>query len=525
MPKEIVFHEDTQRRILTGVDQLANIVKTTLGPKGRNIVIQQPSGSPLVTNNGATIAEQIELKDSIENMGTRLVREVTAKTKEAVGDGTTTATVLVQHIVQQGYKHIAYGANPMEMKKGIQGAAQLASAAIKKLATPIDSREAIAQVAATAAKDAEIGKMVARIIEKVGLDGAITVEESQSRETILDIREGMQLNVGYLSPHMVTNKEAMIAELNNPYILITDQKLSDPQELAPMLNQIAAQKRPVLIIAEGVEDSVLGVLVINKMNGVLNAVAIRPPAYGDGRIARMKDLAVLTGGTFITKEAGHVLVNTTLDMLGSAASVRVEKNHTIIVGGAGDKQTLANWIENLRVLIEKSEYDFDKKRLEERLAKLSSGVAVINVGAATEAEIKEKKLRIENAVNAAKSALAEGIVPGGGSIYIHILPAIRAFTNTLSGGMKLGAEIVLEALEQPVRQIAENAGLQGGLVSAEIKRQGTGIGFNVLTEEYTNMLAAGIVDSAMASRLALQSAASIAAALLTVEVGITDIQE
>ena len=525
MPKEILFHEDIQLKIQSGVDKLANIIKTTLGPKGRNVVIQSSSGSPLITNDGATIAKEIDLEDRAENMGTQLIKEVTAKTKNDVGDGTTTATVLTQTIIQEGFKNIAYGANPMELKKGIQGATQLAAAAIKKLSKPIGSREDLVQVSATAAKDPEIGEMIAEAMDKVGTDGVITVDESRSRDTFLIVKEGMQLDVGYLSPQMVTDKQKMIAELENPYILITDQKISDPQALAPLQNQIAAQNRPLLIIAESVEGGALSVLVINKLNGMLNAVAIRPPAYGDGRRARMEDLAILTGATFITPDAGYLLENTTLEMLGSAAFVKVKNKNTIIVGGAGDSVRLANRIKNLRKLIEKSEYDFDKKNLAERLAKLSGGVAVINVGAATKVELKEKKLRIENAVSAAKSAIAEGIVPGGGSIYLHILPAIKAFAATLSGDIRTGVEIILKALEAPTRQLAENAGREGSLVISEIKRQPAGFGFNAITGEINNMTAAGIVDSAMVASLAIQTAASVSTALLTIEVGIAEVKE
>ena len=522
MPKEVIFHEDIRIRMQSGVDKLANIIKTTLGPKGRNVVIKRPSGSPLVTNDGAAIAKEIDLADRIENMGTQLIKEVTSKTKDAVGDGTTTATILTQAIVREGFKNIAYGANPMELKKGIQGATQLAAAAIKKLARPVETREILAQVSATAAKDPKIGEMIAEAMEKVGMDGVITVDESRSRDTFLIVKEGMQLEVGYLSSQMVTDQKKMIAELDNPYILITDQKISDPQELAPLQNQIAAQNRPLLIIAESVEAGALAVLVINKLNGLFNAVAIRPPAYGDGRRARMEDLAILTGGTFITQDAGYVLSEVTVDMLGSAATVRVKKKNTVIIDGAGDKQVLATRIQDLRRLIEKAEYDFDKKQLAERLAKLSGGVAVINVGAATEVDMKEKKMRIESAVSTAKSAITEGIIPGGGSVYLHIIPAIKAFITTLSGDIKTGAEIILKALEAPARQIAENAGMEGGLVIAEIKRHPAGIGFNAITGEYTNMMAAGIVDSAMVASLALQTAASVSSLLLTIEVGVVD---
>jgi chaperonin GroEL len=522
MPREIVYNENIRRRMQSGVDKLANAVKTTLGPRGRNVVIQRPSGSPLVTNDGATIAKEIELEDYVENMGARLIKEVTLKTYNVAGDGTTTATVLAQYIIREGFKNIASGANTLELIKGIQGATQLAVAAIRKLAKPVETREAIAQVAAVSAEDTDIGEMIAEAMEKVGMDGVITVDESESRDTTLNVKEGMQYEGGYLSPEMVTDKKKMVAELDSPYILITDRKISDPQELVPLLDQIAKQGKPMLIIAEGVEGEALGMLVMNKKNGVLNAVAVRPPAYGDGRSARMDDLAILTGGTFITKDMGYVLQETTLDMLGSAISVRVEKQNTVIIGGAGDKKAVATRIRYLRMLIEKAEYDFDRKQLEERLAKLVSGVAIIKVGAATEIEMKEKKQRIENARNAAKAAVAEGIVPGGGVAYINTIPAIKAYIETLSGDMKTGAAIILKALVEPARQIAENAGLEGSSVIAEVKQRPAGVGFNAVTKEYTNMMEAGIVDSAKVVRLALQYAASLSAVLMTVEVGVTD---
>lgn len=522
MPKEIVYSEDFRRRIQSGVDKLANAVKTTLGPMGHNVVIQKPDGSPLVTNDGATITRQIVLPDYVENMGAQLIKEVTSKTYDMAGDGTTTAAVLAQYIIREGFKNITAGANIVELKKGIQGATQLAAAAIKKLARPVETREAIAQVAAVAAEDTDIGEMIAEAMEKVGMDGVITVDESGSRDTTLIVKEGMQCEVGYLSPLMVTDKEKMVAELDNPYILITDRKISDPYELVPLLDQIAKQGKPLLIIAESIEGDALNMLVMNKMKGVLNAVAIHPPAYGDGRRARMDDLALLTGSTFITKELGYVLQETTIAMLGSAASVKIDKHNTVIIGGAGDKETVAARIKYLRLLIEKAKYDFDKKQLQERLAKLVSGVAVIKVGAVTETEMKEKKLRIENAVSAAKAAVAERIVPGGGVAHINIIPAIKAYLKTLSGDMQTGAGIILKALAEPARQIAENAGMEGSTVIAELKQRPAGVGFNAVTKEYTNMMEAGIVDSAKMVRLGLQFAASLSAVLLTVEAGITD---
>ena len=522
MPKQIIYNQDIRRRMQAGVDQIANLVKTTLGPRGRNVVIQNPSGSPMVTNDGATIAREIELEGRIENMGAQLIKEVALKTKEVAGDGTTTAVVLAQYILQEGLINLAYGANPMELKKGIQGATQLAAAAIQKLANPVNSKEVMMQVASTSAKDWEIGEMIANAMDEMGLDGVISVDESSGRETILDVKKGMQLNVGYLSPEMVTDKQKMAAELENPYILITDQKLTDPQELLSLQEQVALQNRPLLIIAEEVDSGVLGMLVMNKISGALEAVAIRPPAYGDGRRARMEDLAVLTGATFLTADMGYVLSETSLEMLGSAASVTVERNRTVIIGGAGDPQILQHRIQNLRMLIENTDYDFNKKQLQERLAKLTCGVAVIQVGATTELEMKEKRLRVENALQAAKAATVEGIVPGGGVVYLRILPAIEAYIKTLSGDMKTGAMIIRKALMEPARRIAENAGRDGRLVVAEMRRQSAGIGFNALSGEFSDMMSAGIVDPASVARLALQSAASISSVLLTIEVGITD---
>lgn len=522
MPKEIVYSEAVRSRMQSGVDKLADVVKTTLGPQGRNVVIQSPSGAPLVTNDGATIAKAIELADDVENMGARLIREVASKTKDATGDGSTTATVLAQCILREGFRSAAAGANPVDLKKGIQGATQLAAAALRRLARPAETPEAIAQVAATSAEDRDIGALIAQAMAKVGRDGVITVDESGSTDTVLEAREGMQLAVGYLSPEMVTDKKKMVAELNNPYILITDHKIADPQALVPLQEQIAAQGRPLLIIAEGVEGGALGMLVLNKLKGVLNAVAIHPPAYGAGRRARMEDLALLTGGAFISQALGYTLEKTTLGMLGRAAFVKVERQNTVILGGAGDKNALAARIRHLRTLIEKAEYDFDRKQLAERLAKLSGGVAVIKVGAATEIETKEKKQRVENALSAARSAVAEGIIPGGGVAYLNILPVIHAYVETLSGDMQTGAAIILKALAEPARQNAENAGMAGSSVVAEVRRRPAGVGFNAVTKEYTNMMAAGIVDSAKVVRLALQSAASVAAMLLTVEAGITD---
>ena len=525
MPREIVYNEDVRKKLQSGVDKVADTIKATLGPNGRYVVIQKPNVSPLETNDGATIAKEFELEDYAENMGAQLIKEVALKTNDAAGDGTTTATVLAQFIIREGLKNIASGANPMELKKGIQGATQLAAAAIRKLSIPVKTRQAIAQVGAVSAKDTDIGEMIADAMEKVGSDGIITVDESTKMDTTLTVMEGMQLERGYLSPQMITDKEKMVAELDNPYILITDQKITNPQTLVPLLNQIAERSRSLLIVAESVDGEALGMLVMNMMRGMLNAVAIHPPAYGDGRKARMDDLAVLTGGTFISEDMGYVLSETTIDMLGSATSVTVSKNNTIIAGGAGGKEEVETRIGYLRMLIDRAEYDFDRKQLEERLAKLISGVAVISVGGATEIEMKEKKLRIEDALNAARAAVAEGIIPGGGIAYIKTEPVIKAYVKTLSGDTKTGAEIILKALKEPTRQIAENAGMDGSAVIAQLMRHPTGIGFNAATGEYTNMMEAGIVDPAKVTRLALQSAASVSAVLMTTEAGITGVKE
>lgn len=522
MPKEIEFCDTFRRKIQSGVDQLANAVKTTLGPKGRNVVIQIPSGPPLVTNDGATIAREIEVMDHIENLGMRMVRDAAIQTKEVAGDGATTAIVLAQFILREGIKNITAGADPMELKKGIQGATQLAVAAIRKLAKPVQTREAIAQVAAVAAKSDDIGEMIAEAMQKVGAGGLITVEGTESRVTTLDVKEGMQLEVGYLSPEMVTDREKMVAELDHPYILVTDQNVTDPYELVPLLDQVARQGQPLLIIAEGMSDKTLGMLVMNKRKSGFNAAAIHPPAYGDGRRARMEDLALYTGGTFISQTTGYTLSEASLDQLGRVTFARIGKRDAILMGGAGDPKLVAARVQYLQRLKEKAAYDFDRKQLEERIAKLGSGMAIIKVGAVTAIEQKEKKQRLENALNCAKAAAVEGIVPGGGSAYIHIIPAIKAFAETLSGDMKTGAQIIQKALEEPARQIAENAGCEGSAVIARIEGLPPGFGFDVLTEQYTHMLGAGIVDSARVVRLTLQSAASVSAALLTVEAGITD---
>ena len=525
MAKEIFYGEDARRKLQAGVDQLANTVKITLGPKGRNVLISKSFGSPLITNDGVTIAREIELADGVENMGAQVVKEVASKTNDVAGDGTTTATLLAQIIIKEGFKNVAAGANPMELKKGIQGAVEVAVDEIGKISKPVESKEAIAQVAAVSAADPAIGELIAEAMEKVGKDGVITVEESKSMGTSLDVVEGMQFDRGYLSAYMVSDTEKMVANVENPLILITDKKISNIQELIPLLEQVMKAGRKLMIIAEDVEGEALATLVLNKLRGVVDVVAVKAPGYGERRKAMLEDIAILTGGTVLSSELGYELKEATLDMLGSAASVKVDKENTVIVGGAGDKADVQARVANLKAQVEEATSDFDKEKLQERLAKLSGGVAVIKVGAATETELKEKKLRIEDALNATKAAVEEGIVSGGGVALVNTIPAVEAYVDTLSGDVKTGAAIIRRALEEPVRQIAENAGLEGSVVVAEVKKSAVGVGFNAATEEYVNMIEAGIVDPAKVTRSALQNAASASAMLLTTEAGIVDIKE
>ncbi|MDY3240062.1 MAG: chaperonin GroEL [Anaerovoracaceae bacterium] len=525
MAKEIFYGEDARRKLQAGVDQLANTVKITLGPKGRNVLISKSFGSPLITNDGVTIAREIELADGVENMGAQVVKEVASKTNDVAGDGTTTATLLAQIIIKEGFKNVAAGANPMELKKGIQGAVEVAVDEIGKISKPVESKEAIAQVAAVSAADPAIGELIAEAMEKVGKDGVITVEESKSMGTSLDVVEGMQFDRGYLSAYMVSDTEKMVANVENPLILITDKKISNIQELIPLLEQVMKAGRKLMIIAEDVEGEALATLVLNKLRGVVDVVAVKAPGYGERRKAMLEDIAILTGGTVLSSELGYELKEATLDMLGSAASVKVDKENTVIVGGAGDKADVQARVANLKAQVEEATSDFDKEKLQERLAKLSGGVAVIKVGAATETELKEKKLRIEDALNATKAAVEEGIVSGGGVALVNTIPAVAAYVDTLSGDVKTGAAIIRRALEEPVRQIAENAGLEGSVVVAEVKKSAVGVGFNAATEEYVNMIEAGIVDPAKVTRSALQNAASASAMLLTTEAGIVDIKE
>ena len=525
MAKEIFYGEDARRKLLAGVDQLANTVKITLGPKGRNVLINKSFGSPLITNDGVSIAREIELEDSVENMGAQVVKEVASKTNDVAGDGTTTATLLAQIIIREGFKNVAAGANPMELKKGIQGAVDVAVAEIGKIAKPVETKESIAQVAAVSAADETIGELIAEAMEKVGKDGVITVEESKSLGTTLDVVEGMQFDRGYLSAYMVSDTEKMEAVLENPLILITDKKITNIQELVPILEQVMKMGRKLLVIAEDVEGDALATLVVNKLRGVLDIVAVKAPGYGERRKAMLEDIAALTGATVIASELGYDLKETTADMLGTAATVKVDKDNTVIVGGGGNTSEVQARIGGIKAQIEECTSEFDKEKLQERLAKLAGGVAVIQVGAATETELKERKLRIEDALNATKAAVEEGIVSGGGVALVNAIPAVAEYVETLSGDVKTGAAIIKRALEEPVRQIAENAGLEGSVVVAEVKKSAIGVGFNAATEEYVDMIEAGIVDPAKVTRSALQNAASASAILLTTEVGIVDIKE
>ena len=525
MAKEIFYGEDARRKLQAGVDQLEHTVKITLGPKGRNVLINKSFGSPLITNDGVTIAKEIEIEDAVENMGAQIVKEVASKTNDVAGDGTTTATLLTQIIIKEGFKNVAAGANPMELKKGIQGAVDVAVEEIGKIAKPVETKESISQVAAVSAADEKIGELIAEAMEKVGKDGVITVEESKSLGTTLEVVEGMQFDRGYLSAYMVSDTEKMEANIENPLILITDKKITNIQELVPILEQIMQQGRKLLIIAEDVEGDALANLVVNKLRGVIDVVAVKAPGYGERRKAMLEDIAVLTGGTVIASDLGYELKEVTVDMLGSAATVKVDKDNTVIVSGNGDKEEVKARVNSIKSQIEETTSEFDKEKLQERLAKLAGGVAVIKVGAATETELKERKLRIEDALNATKAAVEEGIVAGGGVALVNAIPAVSEYITDLTGDVKTGAAIIIRALEEPVRQIAENAGLEGSVVVAEVKKSQKGIGFNAATEEYVDMIDAGIVDPAKVTRSALQNAASASAMLLTTEAGVVDIKE
>ena len=517
MAKEINYGEDARRKLQAGVDQLANTVKITLGPKGRNVLIEKKFGSPLITNDGVTIAKEIELEDAYENMGAQLVKEVATKTNDVAGDGTTTATLLAQSIIREGFKNVAAGANPMVLKKGIQGAVDVAVEEIKKNAVKVESKEAIAQVASVSAADEEIGALIAEAMEKVGNEGVITVEESKSMGTTLDVVEGMQFDRGYVSAYMVTDTEKMEAVMSDPFVLITDKKISNIQDILPVLEQIVQMGKKLLIICEDMEGEALSTIIVNKLRGTFDCVVVKAPGFGDRRKEMLKDIAILTGGVVISEELGYTLKEATVDMLGRANTVKVSKDATVIVDGAGDAEEIAARVHQIKAQIAETTSDFDREKLQERLAKLAGGVAVVQVGAATETELKEKKLRIEDALNATRAAVEEGIVPGGGTALINALPAVSKYVKTLSGDMKTGAAIIERALEEPVRQIAENAGLEGSVIVAKVKSSKKGIGFNAATEQYVDMIKAGIVDPAKVTRSALQNAASASAMLLTTE--------
>ncbi len=525
MAKDLYYGEDARRKLQAGVDKLADTVKFTMGPKGRNVLINKSFGSPLITNDGVTIAREIELEDAVENMGAQLVKEVATKTNDVAGDGTTTATLLAQIIIKEGFKNVAAGANPMVLKRGIQGAVETAVEKIATISKKVETKESIAQVASVSAADENIGALIAEAMEKVGNDGVITVEEAKSLGTTLDVVEGMQFDRGYLSAYMVSDTEKMEAVMENPLILLTDKKISNIQELLPLLEQVVKMGRKLLIVAEDVEGEALTTLVLNKLRGTIDCVAVKAPGFGDRRKAMMEDIAVLTGGVVISEEVGYDLKEATLDMLGQAATVKVDKDSTVIVNGAGEKADITARINSIKKQIEETESEFDKEKLQERLAKLSGGVAVIKVGAATETELKERKLRIEDALNATKAAVEEGIVAGGGVALCSAIDAVSKYVDTLEGDERTGAKIIERALEEPVRQIAENAGFEGSVVVAEVKKQKVGYGFNAATEEYVDMIEAGIVDPVKVTRSALQNAASASAMLLTTEAGIVDIKE
>ena len=525
MAKELHYGEDARRALQAGVDKLANTVKITLGPKGRNVLLSKTFGSPLITNDGVTIAREIELEDAVENMGAQLVKEVATKTNDVAGDGTTTATLLAQIIIREGFKNVAAGANPMVLKRGISGAVEVAVDEIKKLSHAVETTEAIAQVASVSAADEEIGGLIAQAMEKVGKEGVITVEESKTMGTTLDVVEGMQFDRGYFSPYMVSDTEKMEAVSENPCILITDKKITNIQELLPILEQVVQAGRKLFIICDDLEGEALATLVVNKIKGVIDCVAVKAPGFGERRKAMLEDIAVLTGATVISEELGYELKETTLDMLGTAATVKVDKENTVIVGGGGAAEDIESRITAIKSQIEQCTSDFDREKTQERLAKMAGGVAVIKVGAATETELKERKLRIEDALNATKAAVEEGIVAGGGTALANAIPAVSAYVNTLEGDAKTGGQIIVRALEEPVRQIAENAGYEGSVVVAQVKGSKSGVGFNAATEEYVDMIEAGIVDPAKVTRSALQNASSASAMLLTTEAGITDIKE
>ncbi|HFJ9251138.1 chaperonin GroEL [Bacillus anthracis] len=520
MAKDIKFSEEARRSMLRGVDTLANAVKVTLGPKGRNVVLEKKFGSPLITNDGVTIAKEIELEDAFENMGAKLVAEVASKTNDVAGDGTTTATVLAQAMIREGLKNVTAGANPMGLRKGIEKAVVAAVEELKTISKPIEGKSSIAQVAAISAADEEVGQLIAEAMERVGNDGVITLEESKGFTTELDVVEGMQFDRGYASPYMITDSDKMEAILDNPYILITDKKISNIQEILPVLEQVVQQGKPLLIIAEDVEGEALATLVVNKLRGTFNVVAVKAPGFGDRRKAMLEDIAILTGGEVITEELGRDLKSATVESLGRAGKVVVTKENTTVVEGVGSTEQIEARIGQIRAQLEETTSEFDREKLQERLAKLAGGVAVIKVGAATETELKERKLRIEDALNSTRAAVEEGIVAGGGTSLMNVYTKVASIVA--EGDEATGINIVLRALEEPVRQIAINAGLEGSVVVERLKGEKVGVGFNAATGEWVNMLETGIVDPAKVTRSALQNAASVAAMFLTTEAVVAD---
>ncbi|KAF5088393.1 chaperonin GroEL [Acetobacterium wieringae] len=523
MAKEIKFREDARASLITGVDKLANTVKVTLGPKGRNVILAKSYGSPTITNDGVTIAKEIELEDAFENMGAQLVKEVATKTNDVAGDGTTTATLLAQAIVREGNRNVVAGANPMVLKKGIEKAVATVVEELKANSKKIESKEAIAQVASISAADAEIGKLISEAMDKVGDDGVITVEEGKGMGTELEFTEGMQFDRGYLSAYMVTDTEKMVAILDNPYILITDKKISNIQEILPVLEQIVQTGSKLLIIAEDVEGEALATLVVNKLRGTFNCVAVKAPGFGDRRKAMLADIAALTGGEVISDELGLELKTTTIEQLGRARQVKVDKEDTIIVEGSGNKEAVEERIRQIKAQIPETSSEYDKEKLQERLAKLSGGVAVIQVGAATETELKEIKYRIEDALNATRAAVEEGVVSGGGTAYINAIPKVDALIETLEGDEKTGAGIIRRAIEEPMRQIAENAGLEGSVIVSQMAGKAVGVGYDASKGEFVDMFKAGIIDPTKVTRSAIQNAASVSAMFLTTEVAVADL--
>ena len=525
MAKDIKFKEEARTGLLKGIDTLADTVKVTLGPKGRNVILDKEYGAPVITNDGVTIARDITCEDRFEDMGAQLLKEVATKTNDVAGDGTTTATLLAQAIIHEGIKNLAAGANPMVLRKGVNKAVEVVVEGLKDYSVPVENKEAIAQVAAISAADEEIGQLIAEAMEKVGKDGVITVEESKSMGTSLEVVEGMQFDRGYVSPYMITDSEKMVAEMENPYILITDKKITNIQDLLPLLEQVLQSGKPLFIIAEDIEGEALATLVLNKLRGTLNIVAVKAPGYGDRRKEMLEDIAILTGGEVISSELGQELKDTTIEQLGTAGKVRVEKELTVIVNGAGDSARIKDRTKQIKAQIEASESEFDISKLNERLAKLAGGVAVVKVGAATEVELKERKLRIEDALSATRAAVEEGIVPGGGTVLADLVEKVEELAKSAKGDEKTGIEIIGRALLEPVKQIAINAGLEGSVVAEKVRHTDHGIGYDASKDEYVNMIKSGIVDPTKVTRSALQNAASVATMILTTEAAVAVIKE